>query len=64
MIITLLTDFGLQDGYVGIMKGVIKNINPEVDLIDLTHNIPRQDLFSASFVLQNAIDYFPSDLYI
>ena len=61
MIITLLTDFGLQDGYVGIMKGVIKNINPDVDLIDLTHNIPRQNLFATSFVLQNAIDYFPAD---
>jgi hypothetical protein len=59
MLITLLTDFGLQDGYVGIMKGVIKSINPEVDLIDLTHDIPRQNLFAASFVLQNAIDYFP-----
>ena len=61
MIITLLTDFGLQDVYVGVMKGVIKSICPDVDLIDLSHNIPRQDIYSASFALQSAIDYFPPD---
>ena len=61
MLITLLTDFGLQDAYVGVMKGVIKKINSHVDLIDLTHNIPRQNLFSASFVLQSAIDFFPKN---
>lgn len=61
MIITLLTDFGLQDSYVGIMKGVIKSINPDVDLIDLTHSIPRQNLLATSFILENAIDYFPSN---
>ena len=61
MIITLLTDFGLQDNYVGVIKGVIKTICPSADLIDLTHNIPPQDLFAASFALQNSIDYFPHD---
>lgn len=61
MIITLLTDFGLEDVYVGVMKGVIKTICSDVDLIDLSHNIPRQNLYAASFALQNAIDFFPSD---
>lgn len=59
--ITLLTDFGLQDIYVGIMKGVIKKINPDVNLIDLTHEIPRQNILAARFVLMNAIDFFPDN---
>ena len=38
--IALLTDFGLQDVYVGVMKGVIAQINPQIPVIDLTHQIP------------------------
>lgn len=59
--ITLLTDFGLQDIYVGVMKGVIKTINPDVDLIDLTHEIPSQNILAARFALMNAVDFFPDD---
>lgn len=59
--ITLLTDFGLQDIYVGVMKGVIKTINPDVDLIDLTHDIPRQNILAGRFALTNAIDFFPNN---
>ncbi|WP_373479648.1 S-adenosyl-l-methionine hydroxide adenosyltransferase family protein [Geminocystis sp.] len=59
--ITLLTDFGLQDIYVGVMKGVIKAINPDVDLIDLTHEIPRQNILAARFSLMNAVDFFPNN---
>ena len=61
MMITLLTDFGLQDIYVGVMKGVIKTINPEVDLIDLTHEISRQNILAARFALMNAVDFFPNN---
>ena len=61
MIVTLTTDFGLQDSYVGIVKGIIKTISPQVELIDLTHNIPPQNLYAASFILANGIDYFPRD---
>lgn len=57
--ITLLTDFGLQDTYVGVMKGVIKTINPEVEIIDLTHNIPPQNIIAGSFALASAVDFFP-----
>ena len=57
--ITLLTDFGLTDAYVGIMKGVMMAIAPNVPLIDLTHDIPPQDLWAARFNLVNAIPYFP-----
>jgi hypothetical protein len=57
--ITLLTDFGTRDAYVGVMKGVIASICPEVQMIDLTHDIPPQDLYAARFNLLNAVSYFP-----
>ncbi|MGK7919568.1 MAG: S-adenosyl-l-methionine hydroxide adenosyltransferase family protein [Trichodesmium sp.] len=60
-IITLLTDFGLKDFYVGVMKGVIARINPSLKVIDITHEIPPQNLFAARFCLQNAYPYFPSE---
>ena len=59
-LITLLTDFGLTDAYVGIMKGVMMAIAPNIPLIDLTHDIPPQDLWAARFNLVNAIPYFPN----
>lgn len=58
-IITLLTDFGSRDVYVGVMKGVIAAIAPQATVIDLTHEIPPQDLVSGSFALQSACSYFP-----
>jgi S-adenosylmethionine hydrolase len=57
--LTLLTDFGLQDAYVGVMKGVITGINPEANVIDLTHQIPPQDIAAARFNLLNSVPYFP-----
>ncbi|NEP81270.1 MAG: SAM-dependent chlorinase/fluorinase [Okeania sp. SIO3B3] len=60
-IVTLLTDFGLKDVYVGVMKGVIYQINPTLTLIDLTHEIPAQNLFAARFCLKNAYPYFPPE---
>jgi S-adenosylmethionine hydrolase len=59
-VITLLTDFGNQDGYVGVMKGVIVSICPAARLIDLTHIIPPQDLAAARFTLLTAYPYFPA----
>ena len=58
--ITLLTDFGLQDGYVGVMKGVILSIAPETRLIDISHEIHAQDVQEASLVLERAAPYFPA----
>ncbi len=59
--ITLLTDFGLQDVYVGVMKGVIAQINPGLNVVDLTHAIPPQDLAAGRFCLMNAYSYFPPE---
>jgi S-adenosylmethionine hydrolase len=60
-VITLLTDFGLQDVYVGIIKGVIATINPHLKIIDLTHQIPPQNILAGRFALKNAFPYFPEN---
>lgn len=60
-VITLLTDFGYQDAYVGIMKGVIAGINPLASIIDICHNVPPQDIFSGAYLLYTAYKYFPKD---
>jgi S-adenosylmethionine hydrolase len=58
-LITLLSDFGSRDAYVAAMKGVILGINPEVRLVDLTHEIPPHDITAAAFVLAEAAPFFP-----
>ncbi|HWC05614.1 MAG TPA: SAM-dependent chlorinase/fluorinase [Gemmatimonadota bacterium] len=58
-LITLTTDFGTADGYVGAMKGVIVSLAPETRVLDLTHEIPPQDVRSAAFALYRAVPYFP-----
>ncbi len=60
-IITLTTDFGNEDPFVGIMKGVILNICPEAEIIDLTHSIAPQNLLQASYALKTSASYFPSN---
>jgi S-adenosyl-L-methionine hydrolase (adenosine-forming) len=60
MIITLTTDFGLSDPFVGIMKGVIFSIAPDVQVVDLTHDIPSYDILEAAAVVESAFRYFPA----
>lgn len=57
--VTLLTDFGQQDEYVGVMKGVILRVNPAVQLVDLCHEIPPGDLERAGRLLNWSWRYFP-----
>jgi hypothetical protein len=59
-VITLTTDFGTASPYVAALKGVILDIQPEAALLDLTHQIPPQDIHHAAFFLAEAIPYFPS----
>jgi S-adenosylmethionine hydrolase len=59
-IVALLTDFGLRDGYVGVMKGVMLTRNPGLRLVDLTHDVPPQDVRRGAFVLRTSVAYFPS----
>jgi hypothetical protein len=58
-VITLLTDFGLQDGYVACMKGVILEICPDAKLVDISHLIDPFNVRSAAFVLCSSYVYFP-----
>jgi len=60
-IITLLTDFGLSDGYVASMKGVILTLCPEVRIVDITHQVPAFDIRSGSYLLKTVCDAFPRD---
>jgi S-adenosylmethionine hydrolase len=53
-ILTLLTDFGLQDGYAGIMKGVIWGISPGVRIADISHEIKAQDVLQGAGTLRRA----------
>ena len=60
-VITLTTDFGWVDGYVGTMKGVILGINPEVTLVDITHDIAPQNIEQGAFLFAESARYFPAD---
>ncbi|PID60290.1 hypothetical protein CSB45_00420 [candidate division KSB3 bacterium] len=59
-IITLLTDFGGQDYFVGAMKGAILKIVSNVDIVDIAHDIPAHDILQAAFMLKNYYRYFPA----
>ena len=60
-IITLITDFGTNDHFVGTMKGVIYNINPDVEIVDITHKVASYDIFDGAFALAQSYRFFPSD---
>lgn len=59
-IITLTTDFGQKDGFVGILKGVIWKISPSVKIADISHEIPAQKILEAALVLRRAYSFFPA----
>lgn len=59
--IALLTDFGVRDSYVGVLKGVILSRFPQATLIDLTHAIPPGDIFGGAFQLRVAAPYLPTE---
>ncbi|MDA8388720.1 MAG: SAM-dependent chlorinase/fluorinase [Nitrospiraceae bacterium] len=57
--ITLLTDFGLEDAYAGVMKGVVLGINPAARIVDITHAVRPGDIAGARFILANSVKFFP-----
>ena len=57
--ITLMTDFGLADGFVGTMKGITYTINPDATIIDVSHEIASQDISAAAFLLGASYRYCP-----
>jgi len=58
-VITLTTDFGINDPFAGIMKGVLLNIVPDAQIVDITHNIEPQNIIQAALVLNAAYPWFP-----
>jgi len=64
-IVTLLTDFGTADPYVAAMKGVILSACPAATIVDISHDIPPQDVTAAAFVLaQSALSFPPGTLHV
>ncbi len=64
MFITFLSDFGLQDDFVGTCHGVIKRIAPEVQIIDITHGIPPQQVLQGALVLASTLPYMPEGVHL
>jgi S-adenosylmethionine hydrolase len=58
-LITLTTDFGYKDPFVGVMKGVVLGINPAARVVDLTHGIPPQDIRAGALALRYSTPFFP-----
>jgi S-adenosyl-L-methionine hydrolase (adenosine-forming) len=59
-IITLITDFGTADGYVGAMKGVILGRCPGAVVVDVAHDLPRHDVIAGAYALLQAAPHFPA----
>jgi len=64
MVITFLSDFGLQDDFVGTCHGVMKRIAPGTEIIDITHGIPPQQVLQGSLVLSNTLPYMPVGVHL
>jgi S-adenosyl-L-methionine hydrolase (adenosine-forming) len=60
-VITLTTDFGCNDPFVGVMKGVILKINPAAEIVDITHGVHPQDIREAAFTVGMNYRFFPDD---
>src|SRR4051812_38590103 len=60
-IVTLTSDFGYADGYVGAVKGVILREAPDATIVDIAHDVPRHDVAHAAWVLASAAFEFPID---
>jgi S-adenosylmethionine hydrolase len=64
MVITFLSDFGLEDDFVGTCHGVIKRIAPDTDVIDITHGIAPQSILQGTLVLANTLPFMPEGVHI
>lgn len=60
-VVTLITDFGDADHYVGVIKGVIAGINPEAEIIDVCHQVNSYDIFDGAYALAQSYRFFPTD---
>ncbi|HVF78611.1 MAG TPA: SAM-dependent chlorinase/fluorinase [Solirubrobacteraceae bacterium] len=63
-VVTFLSDYGLDDDFVGVCHGVIARIAPQARIIDVTHGIDRHDVRSGALVLQRALPYMPAGVHL
>ena len=64
MIVTLLTDYGRDDDFVGVCHGVMRGIEPELRIIDITHGIRRYSVRQGALVLRNTLPYMPLGVHV
>jgi S-adenosylmethionine hydrolase len=64
VIVTLLTDYGRDDDFVGVCHGVIRRIHPEVEIVDITHGIERYGVRQGALVLRNTLPYMPVGVHM
>ena len=64
MVITFLSDFGLQDDFVGTCHGVMKRIAPDAEIIDITHGVPPQQVLQGALILRNTLPYMPEGVHL
>ncbi|HEV7845451.1 MAG TPA: SAM-dependent chlorinase/fluorinase, partial [Thermoleophilaceae bacterium] len=64
MIVTLLTDYGRDDDFVGVCHGVIRGIHPEAQIVDITHGIERYAVRHGALVLRNTLPFMPTGVHV
>ncbi|MBA3264309.1 MAG: SAM-dependent chlorinase/fluorinase [Thermoleophilaceae bacterium] len=64
MIVTLLTDYGRDDDFVGVCHGVIRTIHPEAQIVDITHGVRRYAVRQGALVLRNTLPYMPVGVHV
>jgi hypothetical protein len=64
VIVTLLTDYGRADDFVGVCHGVIRSIHPEAQIVDITHGIPHYSVRQGALVLRNTLPYMPAGVHV
>ena len=64
MILTLLSDYGRDDDFVGVCHGVIRSIAPDVQIVDITHGIPRYAVRHGALVMRNTLPYMPAGVHM
>ncbi|HEV2059027.1 MAG TPA: SAM-dependent chlorinase/fluorinase, partial [Solirubrobacteraceae bacterium] len=63
-VVTFLSDYGLDDDFVGVCHGVIARIAPGVRVVDVTHGIERHDVRAGALVLRRALPYLPAGVHV
>lgn len=62
--VTFLSDYGLEDEFVGVCRGVMKRFAPDVEILDIAHGIPPQDIAAGATVLAQAVNYMPPAVHL